>query len=103
MAVNNYNMTNTSWYLNEFQFYGSIGFGRPALNDTTSTSFLTALKNNGIIDSFTWSYSATSSPFENLMAGSFMVGGVDSNQMNQVYYTDSPINPAAPDAWQVKL
>jgi hypothetical protein len=30
LAVSNYDMTNTSWFLNEFQFYGSIGFGRPA-------------------------------------------------------------------------
>jgi hypothetical protein len=58
VAVSNYIMTNTSWFLNEFQFYGSIGFGRPANpQNTSSTSFLSALIQNNIINSTTWSYS----------------------------------------------
>jgi hypothetical protein len=28
LAVNNYTMTNTSWFPNQLQMYGSVGFGR---------------------------------------------------------------------------
>jgi len=98
-AVSNYNMTNTSWWLNEFQFYGSIGFGRPAANDTTSTSFLTALIANQIINSTTWTYT----PSSPLTTGVITVGGLDATQTGQVYYTSTPVNTAMPDEWMAPL
>jgi hypothetical protein len=98
-AVSNYNMTNTSWWLNEFQFYGSIGFGRPAANDTTSTSFLTALIANQIINSTTWTYT----PSSPLTTGVITVGGLDATQTGSVYYTATPVNTAMPDEWMAPL
>jgi hypothetical protein len=100
VLVDNYNLTNTTFYASEFQMQGSIGFGRPNLTDPFSSSYLSQAYRLGLIPNASWSYCPPAWPnYTN--PGTIMVGGYNEMQAvnNTFWWIPTPVIPTDPDAW----
>jgi hypothetical protein len=102
LAVSQYQMTNTSFFLNEFQFYGSVGFGRPSATNPAPSSYLTALTSNNIINSTTWAYQPYGTAQQ---TGYIEIGGYNESNIvsGTLKWTPSPVVTGSPDKWSVSV